>query len=345
MKCKYLDHQLCIRSDGQYRFCCVSNEPSNKENIRTHTPKEWFDSETHKTARDAFSKGQWPVGCETCKNKEDAGLESQRTRAGIYGPGISHLDIRFGNSCNLKCLTCWEMSSSSIAEESIAMKATGLIPVHTVLEIPNFNWATKETIDQITDFPIQEIYLTGGEPMMVKHLPDLLERLDSDVTIRFNTNCTIYNDKLASMLKKFKVVNMSMSIDAVGDKIEYIRYGSKWQTIKENYKKYREFCSLLSVSPTISVLNAPYMEELTAWAEHNNLPIYYNLLDNPKHFHIKNAPKDLKKLFKHTQGWEIGEPDSREIEKFKDVITRLDKFRNVKIKDYLPEVARAYDLN
>lgn len=345
MNCKYLNHQLCIKSDGQYRFCCISTEPSNIENIKTHTPAEWFASETHKNAREQFSRGEWPVGCEICKKKEESGLESKRKNPNILGPGISHLDIRFGNSCNLKCISCWEKSSSSIAEEAIAMKKHGIIPVYNILEIPNFNWASKETIDQITDFPIKEVYLTGGEPMMVRHLPDLLERLSSDVEIRFNTNGTIYNEKLMSMLKRFKVVNMSISIDAVGTKIEYIRYGSKWKIIEENYKKYRDVVKFLSISPTISILNAAYLEELNEWAELNNLPIYYNFLDNPTHLHVKNAPVELKKLFTRTQGWDNGIPDPVEIEKFKDTITKLDRFRNIKIKDYLPEVAKAYDFN
>lgn len=346
MNCKYLDHQLCIRSDGQYRFCCASIEPSNKENIKTHTPQEWFNSTTHRNARATFAKGEFPNGCETCKNKENLGLESMRTRPRLHGPGISHLDIRFGNSCNLKCISCWEMSSSSIAEEAIEMQKQGLIPVNNVIEVPNFNWASEEAIEQITKFPIQEVYLTGGEPMMVKHLPKLLERLDSDVTVRFNTNGTIYNNKLEKLLKRFKVVNMALSLDAIGDKIEYIRYGSKWNEILDNYKRYRNYCVLMSITPTISVLNAPYMQELVDWAAQEDLAIHLdNKLDNPKHLHVRNAPADLKKLFTHTEGWEVGEADPNQIEIFKDRITRLDNFRNIKIKDYLPEVANAYGLD
>ena len=51
MQCKYLDNQVCVRSDGQYRLCCVSLEQNNKENIKTHTPQEWHDSDFHKKTR------------------------------------------------------------------------------------------------------------------------------------------------------------------------------------------------------------------------------------------------------------------------------------------------------
>ena len=34
MRCKYLDHQVMIRPDGEFRLCCISNEKTNKENIK-----------------------------------------------------------------------------------------------------------------------------------------------------------------------------------------------------------------------------------------------------------------------------------------------------------------------
>lgn len=325
MNCQYLEHQVCVRADGQYRLCCVSLESDNEENIKTHTPEEWLSSKTHKSAVESFINGVWPDACSTCANKEKVGLDSKRTQADL-GPGLSHLDLRFGNSCNLKCVSCWEGSSSSIAEEAIEMHKQGIIPVNNVLEIPNFNWASKQAIDQLVKYPLKEVYLTGGEPMMVKHLPTLLERLDSDVMIRFNTNGTIYNSKLEQMLKRFDVVNMAVSIDAIGKRAEYIRYGSNWSTVESNFNKYKEFCRV-SITPTVSVLNAPYMDEVHEWAEKNNVDVHLNYLENPAYLNINSAN------------------DPKQIQKFKEVITQLDVFRNINIKDYLPEVAKAYGIS
>lgn len=326
MNCQYLNHQICVRSDGQYRLCCVSTEPSNEENIKTHTPEEWLDSKTHRSAIESFAQGIWPDACKTCANNEARGLPSKRSTADL-GPGISHLDIRFGNSCNLKCISCWEMSSSSIAEEAIEMQKHGIIPVNNVLEIPNFNWASEAAIEQLIKYPLKEIYLTGGEPMMVKHLPTLLEKLDKSVMIRFNTNGTIYNTKLEKLLKKFDIVNMAVSIDAIGKRAEYIRYGSNWSTIETNFNKYKDFCSVVSITPTVSVLNSLYMDEVHDWAKQNAAEVHLNYLENPEYLNINKAQ----------------DPEQRK--KFKDVITKLDSFRNISIKDYLPEVAAAYGIN
>ena len=125
MRCKYLDNQVCVRSDGQYRLCCVSLEGNNKETVHTHTPQEWYDGEFHSKVTEQMENDIWPEACVRCEKQEEQGIDSMRTRVkpdgtryvrNFYGPGISHLDIRFGNSCNLKCISCWEMSSSSIAD-------------------------------------------------------------------------------------------------------------------------------------------------------------------------------------------------------------------------------------
>ena len=195
-----------------------------------------------------------------------------------------------------------------------------------MLEVPNFNWASEAAIEQLVKYPLKEVYLTGGEPMMVKHLPMLLERLDSSVMIRFNTNGTIYNPKLEKLLKRFDVVNMAVSIDAIGKRAEYIRYGSDWNTIETNFNKYKEYCRV-SVTPTVSVLNEPYINEVHDWAKQNNVDVHLNYLENPEYLNI-NKSQDLNQR-----------------QKFVDVITRLDNFRNVNIKDYLPEVAAAYGIS
>ena len=80
MKCKYLDHQTCVRSTGEYRLCCVSLEPSNKENIHTHSIQEWHDSEFHKKAVADMDKNIWPDACTSCEQLEEKGLASQRTK-------------------------------------------------------------------------------------------------------------------------------------------------------------------------------------------------------------------------------------------------------------------------
>lgn len=344
MKCKYLENQINIRSDGQYRLCCVSVESNNVENINTHTPEEWRNSQTFTTAKKMLDSNEWPDACIKCQSQEEAGVESKRTKARFFGPGVSHLDLRLGNSCNLKCISCWNMSSSSIAEEEKEMVKNN-IPVLQVLDTANINWASEENFNKLVDLPIQEVYLTGGEPMMVRHLPEFLEKLDSSTHIRFNTNCTIFNSKLEKVLKKFHVVTMSLSLDAVDKKIEYIRYGSKWNEIEENIKRFSDNY-MVNISPTISVLNAWFYEEIQEYADKKKWRLFENLLMFPEWLHCKNAPVKLKEKFQLINpNWYQQDSDPKQISLFLENIKRLDSWRNLSIRDYLPEVANAYGID
>lgn len=344
MRCKYLENQINIRSDGQYRLCCVSTEPSNKENINTHTPEEWRRSNTHVNARKMLANNQWPDACAKCKAQEEAGVESKRTKARTFGPGISHLDLRIGNSCNLKCISCWNMSSSSIAEEEKEMVSSG-IKIPQVLKIANFNWATEDNFKKLEHLPVQEVYFTGGEPMMVRHLPEFLDKLDPSTHIRFSTNCTINNPKLEKILKKFHVVTMSLSIDAVDRRIEYIRYGSKWSEVEANAKRFADNF-MVNICPTISLLNAWFYEDIQEYADKLGWRLYENLLMLPEWLHCKNAPASLKEKFQIVSSrWYEGDADPRQINLFLENTKRLDNWRNVHIKDYLPEVAKAYGID
>jgi len=345
MECKYLNNQVCVSSTGQYRLCCVSDEPTNKETVYSYTPREWHDSTVPTLARKQMSDGVWPDACTRCKLLEEKGLDSMRTLAKDFGPhGITHLDIRFGNTCNLKCVSCYHMSSHSLAEEAIAMQKAGITPLHGILEVPHFNWASDETFAQFDNLPLKEVYLTGGEPMMVKNLDKFLERLDTSMTIRFNTNCTIWNPKIEKLLRRFNKVIMSLSLDAASEKIHYIRYPADWDTVKENAYKYADFCRT-DIVPTISILNACYYDEIKDFAKTLDVKIYENLLWHPHWLHVKNAPLSLKEKFQGVDEWKEGEENLETIMHFKNQIQKLDAWRKINIKDYLPEVAEAYGIS
>lgn len=346
MRCGLLESQVYVATTGQYRLCCVSMEPNNKETVFTHTPHEWKNSELHMSTREQLKNDVWPSSCVKCQELENNGLISKRLKPETYGPGLSHLDLRFGNSCNLKCISCWSGSSSSIAEEAIQMHKKGEYRVHPNSNLENFNWASEFILNKIDLSEVKEIYLTGGEPMMVKRLPEFLQKLDKNIRLRFNTNCTIWNPKIEKLLREFKSVSMALSLDAVDRRIDYIRYGSDWTSVEENVKKYADFCNV-DITPTISVLNASFVETIKEYAEKNNFGYYENILINPQWLNCKNAPLELKKSFTSSsiKQWADHEADKKSIEEFKTKIQILDQWRNISIKDYLPEVAKAYEIS
>ena len=344
MKCKYLEHQACIRADGQYRMCCISVEPNNKETIHSHTPIEWINSDTVKQAKIKFENNQWPDACIKCKNTELAGQQSMRQKPVPYGPGLSHLDIRIGNSCNLACVMCFPGSSSTLHYEHESLLEQGIESPWGTQRFKVLNWYDEELSDKFMNLPdLREVYFTGGEPMMVKNLPGLLDKLDSSVEVRFNTNGTIFNHKVYEQLKRFRSVNLCFSIDGVGKVNDYIRWGSKWEEVQHNLYKFSELKNaVISIGPTVQILNAYYYDELLDWAKTNNYTVYDNLLMFPEHYNLVNADEKIKSKVPQFKYWHDKPADKNSRELFIKYTNILDNNRGCKIRDYLPEVAQIY---
>lgn len=336
MICPHLEHQVYIGITGEYRFCCVASGESSGETVHTHSPIQWLNSDSVTRAKEQLSQGIFPKECKRCERQESNNLPSRRLSKKITGPGITHLDLRFGNSCNLKCISCNEISSSSIYQEQLELK--NIIPIKSVE-----NWY-DEKFESYFNYPsLQEVALAGGEPMMIKHLPDYLSKLDKNVTIRITTNGTIYNKKLVDILTEFKKVIMTISMDAVGKRIEYIRYGTKWEDIERNTILYNKLFDV-SISPCFSVLNILYYDELKSWAQAHSINMdESNILMDPYHLNINNSPLSLKKeIKKFTELLDDSKVDPTIL---KEHIQLLDNHRNIRIRDYLPEVANHYDIN
>lgn len=140
---------------------------------------------------------------------------------------LTGIDLHWSSTCNLKCVTCWARQSSAIAHE---------------MRIPILNVSTSQA-DQVVDWIIQnqhsvrEIYLSGGEPTLIKHNLRLLQQLTprADLLLRVNTNMTFdRHNAVVQQLLRFPSVLITASADATHDQFEYIRQGASWCQFVKN---------------------------------------------------------------------------------------------------------------
>jgi sulfatase maturation enzyme AslB (radical SAM superfamily) len=182
--------------------------------------------------------------------------------------------------------------------------------------------------------------------MMVKHLDKFLEKLDSCVELRFNTNGTVLNPKVYNQLKRFNHVNMCVSIDGLGKVNDYIRWGSTWNEIEYNVYKLAELSNVsVSIGPTIQIMNALYYDKLSDWAGSNQFTVYDNMLMNPAHLNLTNADEIIKQQTPRFSNWHNVDIDIAQRDKFIKYVNILDSSRSCSIKDYLPEIASIYGIN
>jgi MoaA/NifB/PqqE/SkfB family radical SAM enzyme len=163
---------------------------------------------------------------------------------------FSALDLHWSSICDLKCVTCWAGQSSSIAQEQ------GLPTHHTKTSV------ALELIDTIIEnqYTLKEVYLSGGEPSLIKYNLNLLSRLEKrdDLLLRINTNMMWDQDNaIIQEALKFPKVLFTCSADNLYNKFEYIRRGAKWNRFVENlnYISNRENVEV-RINSVFFVLNA-----------------------------------------------------------------------------------------
>ena len=118
-------------------------------------------------------------------------------------------------------------------------------------------------------------------------------------SLHYNTNGTHWS-KEVDLWKNFKMVNLSFSIDGIGDQFEYMRYPGKWDQAKqtmENSIKLKEQNKnmFLSWCITISTTNIfDLAETINHWHEYykpHRIGLYLNLVHGPDYFNISHLPK------------------------------------------------------
>jgi radical SAM protein with 4Fe4S-binding SPASM domain len=83
---------------------------------------------------------------------------------------------------------------------------------------------------------VKQIHLGGyGEPLLNKHLVEMIEAIPDPIFISTNTNLTINNDASVIALAQSKIDEINVSLDAFDKKIyEEIRVGSSWDKVMQN---------------------------------------------------------------------------------------------------------------
>lgn len=221
------------------------------------SPNEYLNSDWLRSLKQEFLEGKRPQRCNSCWIKEDQGLTSIRKSFGKhpYDQGqTKHLELRESNLCNFACRMCNPTDSVKIERE---------LEEHPELNrfyLPNnTSDMTDENWSQILDISLglNSLYLTGGEPMLMKRYYDLLDHLiangkNENIILRIYTNCSVYNPIFIEKILKFKDVGIKLSIDAVGSVAEYQRYGTNWETVRANVFKFAELPIKLGIHSTIT---------------------------------------------------------------------------------------------
>jgi sulfatase maturation enzyme AslB (radical SAM superfamily) len=233
-------------------------------------------------------------------------------------------------------------------------------------------WGNYDHIDVEKLLPEARIYSTGGEPTIIPEFYEFLEKCvrlgRTDLDITFNTNAQKVSDKLINLLKQFKNVNFSVSVDGHGKVNEYIRWGSDWSKTLDNIHKLKDLGFYISLEAIPSIWNITNLHLLYEFAD-KEFPASTIFLQqvywHDESISIFNHPNpelvcESMNRIKKTKAYYTDARDNKAIidtiltyyqdesyicnidtlKKFFEFNDKLDVSRNVKLVDYIPELEK-----
>jgi hypothetical protein len=303
---------------GEAYPCCHAEMAYPVGNTRHKTLEAIYrDAPMRELRNDMLNERPNPA-CGRCYEQEESGFFSGRRSANKHhGHHIkriaddefrmSYWDIRFSNLCNLSCRSCGHIFSSSWYQDQAQLAGGSWAEQNTAL---NYAGRTETDIwEQLVphlDY-VEQIYFAGGEPLMMKEHYNILDELERrgrfDVRLIYNTNFThtrLKDRTVFDYWKKFNSVAVGASLDAMGPRAEYIRKGTRWDTVERNRAEMLEVCPDVDfyISPTLSIMNAWHLPDFHRdWVEKGYIrpqDLNVNILQDPAHLRVDIAPAAYK---------------------------------------------------
>lgn len=325
-----------VTTNGNFAVCCLHNAPPEHQvNINKHKITYWLKSDYLQQVRQYFHDNKRHPGCNLCWINEDRGQDSMRTRTEkeykILGVNENtelpvNIEVQLGNLCNLTCLMCSETYSSAILAENIKLK----INQRTQEE---FKWSETgyDNLQEIISTGPKVLTVIGGEPFYNKKFLSILETLSPEscrhTLLHVVTNATQWNNQWATALKKFKLVRIMFSIDAIDELYEYMRYPGVWKETNLNVDRIITGSNIKPlVNTVVQNLNIGSLGSIIKWCQEKNLYLQLDQLIEPKWLSITNLPRHLKlKAIEHLETiltWELTEHLSNQITSYHTQLTK-----------------------
>lgn len=345
---------VTCHQNGALRLCCEDEwvkEESVLGNISSMSIKEFHNSEKIQEIRKKMLEGKSVKYCTWCYSKDKKWIRSKRyynnqkyrkliewsikkteIQTWFTQQSISYLDIRFSNICNLSCKMCSSFSSTArrklekelwFDQQYIHDKYSGF-------------WKPEVFIDVIDT--VEEVYAVGWEPFLDNEFKALIPFLceiwrAKDIYLRINTNLTVIDSQVFSMLQEFKKVQFLVSCDGYNSGYNKIRLWGKWEYFKKNLlylmKLQRQIWNIhIRINVVVQLDNIFNITKLHMFF--HELGIYdvnFIMLDHPAHMNISILPsqtkKDvLKRIYLFIQKYE-SQTDIQFDTMYKDIITTL----------------------
>jgi hypothetical protein len=280
--------------------------------IQNDNITESRNTQVWRDLRQSFLDGQLTTVCKTCINAERAGASSPRQLNNEYlfehldidiiaevkrivdnnltADSVYALDYMPSNYCNYACVMCFSGASSQRYTFDIQQGIKSKYEINAV---------DVDFFDVIKDVKI--LGFTGGETILQPEVNRLIDyvieqELAGNMIITILTNASSFPNGLIDKFKSFKKVLYTVSIDGVGDVIEYQRRGAKWATMIENIAKIHASPVHEIVNHVVTGINILSAMDFVDWCAANDLKFISVSHVFQEHLGVAAMPPELKEL-------------------------------------------------
>jgi len=326
--------------------CWRSDE--NLGSLETHSLIEIWNGDKFKQMRQTFLNGEWPKGCNRCKELWDnpdtrhlslrKRMEPKLSRWDGDNIKLRWLEIRLSAICNFWCLHCGGTHSTMWRQK---------LNQHEMLN--DFVETSDDAVETFTENMIpdlievsenlHEIIITGGEPlidpMLDKILKAIPEKNAKNIWITITTNLSRLDNVHLELFKKFKKVTITVSIDGDRETFDHFRLGGNIKIIEQNITKLQKNNVDVRCVTTLNILTITRLENIKQLCRDHNIEFKMIFVQNrPKWLDVRNIPfKDelnipdqTAKNFMHSKPAEIGQ--------WEKLVRAMETFKSVNGTDY-----------
>ena len=354
-------------------FCCQNHTTEISNNIQA------LQSAIEKKQYDFKNNPNSPQ-CNNCWKLEETGSTSRR-HASINWFDANHLtndttnklislDWNSENVCNLACISCGPKFSSRWRQEILNYSFNDISSEKYINNLKdNKFWKLLDLSN------LQRLYFNGGEPLLNPDHKEILEHLNkigqlANIELSYNTNGTIIPDnEVLDYWKNVKLLRIFISIDAIGQAFDFIRWPAKWEQILTfiEFINRQSFNTIIDITCTVGIHNILEVDKLITWQKTNlltntqgdSVTLNFQMVGEFSYggtvLKLDNISKDLATYIlpqlteiKNYNVWSAIEHsllNANGTDQWIDYLGELSTSRNVNWKDHLPTLAESFSIS
>jgi hypothetical protein len=306
------DMRLCCTANASgagedHEVGLIKGDDGRPANFAKTTPTEAWNNQYMRNVRLDMLKGNKPASCIGCYKEEEQGIVSKRIwetgtwykdegidipelikqteEDGTVPEKLQYLDLRLGHTCNIKCVMCSPHDSSKWVQDWKL-----LYPQLENLEVKqqmgwekkefNNKWHEKDTFwgELYKQIPnLKQVYFAGGEPLMIKEHKMFIKEIirqgyQSSILLRYNSNGLLVDNELIDLWSKFRKVKFAVSIDAIEQRDDYIRYPTKFDEVSRTLHLLDSTPDNIHVSmaTAVQIFNIKHLPDFIKWKVKQN---------------------------------------------------------------------------